>query len=659
MIFVGYNSLSKGYRLYDDVRKEIIVSHDVVFDEHILLEGASASKSSTLTQEFPLLGDPTDDSSPLSVESTPCVHEPQEPESVAPSLDEVVEEYVDEPLHDAEEEEIIISPEIGGLLAQEPESVAPPLDEVAGKEYVDEPLYDAKEEEITVAKAFEDLLKEDEVVQIVHNDKCAGVVDRDALRDGDLSPMFKLVCANDNFVVEGVGEVEFEQLCERSQDKSPLKVLARKWDAHAKFFRASHRIQGIGEDEIEIYGTDDMTNAMCDPITSGIYDIDELTYMDACVWTLSNRQHGFDVPKNPELVKAFHTFLIPMSLTMEQLFDTIETLGCGMVHYPMVEKIRAELKAGFPENTSELERKLLLRERIKLFTSNCHILGDELEATLQGRTLKQFYHKDPKVAKQKIRVWFDEVKEKILKFTATKKPREFILGTGKVLASNESLIAHSISAFSGSSGSAVFLVDEEPGCFIGIHLSPGCVPVDGDLMWSIVPSHNLAGNTENKLYGMLYFRDILPKLDVEHVDAQRKKVLFRFLAYHMETILKKFKLNSCAEIQKKWLKNTVSYLLHSSPNKLHRNLEGVFDGRESYEQKDYDVRSWYKKWMNVIEDAGAALPVMGDGLPEVPDKCGDELYQEAEEISRTLDESAKFLLRVHELIEELPEIASE
>ncbi|MCO5613118.1 hypothetical protein L7F22_067392 [Adiantum nelumboides] len=513
-----------------------------------------------------------------------------------------------------------------------------------------------------VAKAFEDLLKEDEVVQIVHNDKCAGVVDRDALRDGDLSPMFKLVCANDNFVVEGVGEVEFEQLCERSQDKSPLKVLARKWDAHAKFFRASHRIQGIGEDEIEVYGTgfglskqcmgscrhlcfteskkkilawravhgtrveaslfrnnqcvrchlqvcdfieDDMTNAMCDPITSGIYDIDELTYMDACVWTLSNRQHGFDVPKNPELVKAFHTFLIPMSLTMEQLFDTIETLGCGMVHYPMVEKIRAELKAGFPENTSELERKLLLRERIKLFTSNCHILGDELEATLQGRTLKQFYHKDPKVAKQKIRVWFDEVKEKILKFTATKKPREFILGTGKVLASNESLIAHSISAFSGSSGSAVFLVDEEPGCFIGIHLSPGCVPVDGDLMWSIVPSHNLAGNTENKLYGMLYFRDILPKLDVEHVDAQRKKVLFRFLAYHMETILKKFKLNSCAEIQKKWLKNTVSYLLHSSPNKLHRNLEGVFDGRESYEQKDYDVRSWYKKWMNVIEDARA------------------------------------------------------
>ena len=53
-IFVGYNSVSTGYRLYDPDTHSIVLSRDVVFDETLPLEGASSSLGSTL------LGDPTD-----------------------------------------------------------------------------------------------------------------------------------------------------------------------------------------------------------------------------------------------------------------------------------------------------------------------------------------------------------------------------------------------------------------------------------------------------------------------------------------------------------------------------------------------------------------------------------------------------------------------
>ena len=33
MIFVGYSSTSKAYRLWNPVKKEIVISRDVVFDE--------------------------------------------------------------------------------------------------------------------------------------------------------------------------------------------------------------------------------------------------------------------------------------------------------------------------------------------------------------------------------------------------------------------------------------------------------------------------------------------------------------------------------------------------------------------------------------------------------------------------------------------------
>ena len=41
MIFVGYNTVSKGYRLYDPERQEVVVSLDVVFDEQVATEGGA------------------------------------------------------------------------------------------------------------------------------------------------------------------------------------------------------------------------------------------------------------------------------------------------------------------------------------------------------------------------------------------------------------------------------------------------------------------------------------------------------------------------------------------------------------------------------------------------------------------------------------------
>ena len=41
MIFVGYNTVSKGYRLYDPERQEVVVSLDVVFDEQVATKGGT------------------------------------------------------------------------------------------------------------------------------------------------------------------------------------------------------------------------------------------------------------------------------------------------------------------------------------------------------------------------------------------------------------------------------------------------------------------------------------------------------------------------------------------------------------------------------------------------------------------------------------------
>ena len=63
MIFVGYNAVSTGYRLYDSDRDVISVSRDVIFDELSSSEGADSS--------LDMLGDPSDSFSPSSPPLSP------------------------------------------------------------------------------------------------------------------------------------------------------------------------------------------------------------------------------------------------------------------------------------------------------------------------------------------------------------------------------------------------------------------------------------------------------------------------------------------------------------------------------------------------------------------------------------------------------------
>ena len=63
VIFVGYNAVSTGYRLYDSDFDAIIVGRDVVFDELSSLEGADSS--------LDMLGDPSDSFSPSSPPFSP------------------------------------------------------------------------------------------------------------------------------------------------------------------------------------------------------------------------------------------------------------------------------------------------------------------------------------------------------------------------------------------------------------------------------------------------------------------------------------------------------------------------------------------------------------------------------------------------------------
>ena len=63
MMFVGYNAVSTGYRLYDSDKDVISVSRDVIFDE--------LSSSKGVDSSLDMLGDPSDSFSPSSPPLSP------------------------------------------------------------------------------------------------------------------------------------------------------------------------------------------------------------------------------------------------------------------------------------------------------------------------------------------------------------------------------------------------------------------------------------------------------------------------------------------------------------------------------------------------------------------------------------------------------------
>ncbi len=74
-VFLGYGSTSKGYRLYDPVKKKVILSRDVIFNEFKFgLESADLQPES---QKYVCIEYPDDSQEPenTTVEETPAVSE--------------------------------------------------------------------------------------------------------------------------------------------------------------------------------------------------------------------------------------------------------------------------------------------------------------------------------------------------------------------------------------------------------------------------------------------------------------------------------------------------------------------------------------------------------------------------------------------------------
>ena len=96
IIFVGYNTVSKGYRLYDPERQEVVVSLDVVFDEQVATEGGTRPPPSSITLELPPLGSDEELFSDLPPVDSPSVEAPLPPVIEEPEPDADLPSHTDE-----------------------------------------------------------------------------------------------------------------------------------------------------------------------------------------------------------------------------------------------------------------------------------------------------------------------------------------------------------------------------------------------------------------------------------------------------------------------------------------------------------------------------------------------------------------------------------
>lgn len=512
----------------------------------------------------------------------------------------------------------------------------------------------------------------DEKSLVFHCVPCSGTTDRDAITQGSLSPMLKLVLVGEYASVEHVQD--FEGLARASHKDAPIRKLNDRWNDLAPFFKASFCMQAKHErkqEGIYDYGTGfalsntrassalhlRFTQAnericawrgmygevrqqqfesnklprfhlkelslcmvgnepeMIDPVTECIYDVQHLNRVDDGVWEIESNLRSptehFESPKNPIILKFFSKVLIPMSLSMEVEYGEVSDTNqaCGMVHYAMVEKVRDELNAELASSMSQDELQVCLRERIKLFTANCRVIASEMESVLRGQSLKEFLKKDKGAGSRQVKSWFIEMRRRIMNLISQKNDGDIFLGVGRVVKWNETMVAHSVSTFPGSSGGALFLIDAIPGCFIAIHNSPASVSIFPDRVWTTVPDHNLACNVENAAFGKMYFVHVLPEMTMHMVGKDREKVLCRFLAFHLETILSSYPCTAWSSMQTAWLQKMVEHLSDGPPRQTKRDLRDDFGNADTLEhvqvaQANTYWRDMSARWRSAIINAG-------------------------------------------------------
>ncbi|MCO5583711.1 hypothetical protein L7F22_037625 [Adiantum nelumboides] len=232
-----------------------------------------------------------------------------------------------------------------------------------------------------------------------------------------------------------------------------------------------------------------------------------------------------------------------------------------------------------------------------------------MKFVLKGQSLRDFFKKDKVAGTKQVNRWFSEMKRRIVNLISQKRDGEMFLGVGRILGCNETMVAHSISTFLGSSEGALFIIDTIPGCFIAVHTLPASIAISADVVWMVVPEHNLACNVENPVFGKIYFMHVLPDLTLAIVGKHREGVLCRLLTFHLNTILASYPWTAWNGNQTTWLRKVVRFILEEPPRHTKRDLAEDFNKASTSEPMPQvqEATGWgelYTKWGSVLMKVG-------------------------------------------------------
>jgi len=129
-----------------------------------------------------------------------------------------------------------------------------------------------------------------------------------------------------------------------------------------------------------------------------------------------------------------------------------------------------------------------------------------------------------------------------------------VISLGRILAGNETMLAHSMTTHNGSSGGLMFVLEasELPLMYCGIHSGPAPKRLKGvDDGHPVFPDHNVATSTDNVGHVVKYVRDVLPRVPGpqsahwsgtltlnEGIQQRRKRAFTRWLVSNFWKILR-------------------------------------------------------------------------------------------------------------------------